>query len=746
MHVSTAGMASTRDILCSYRPDGSISFKEKMMKKRKTTKTLRIEAGRNPYQEQVQGEANECICVAMTLDRARKERWLAKESSLDEIFDRLECNAPRIAVITGSPDQPAHVMDHETTLKAVASIWERGGVPFVFGIPVMCDGTAQSNHGMCYSLHSRNLASASVVNQMDSHTYHGAFVIQGCDKTPFGILSGLASLDVSRRARREAPVFATFAPAHVLRGGTIPDDLKAELNELAGKADRMGYPEIGNDLRDTMRYILQCSSNQAFQGVFHRAIQAGILSPAQHKDFEKRLAVNTCHRKGGVCAFNGTGNSSRHLMCALGMVHPRLEYLTEPPSFEAIDEAVAAMLSVCNDPNYSVSNIIIQNIENAVRVHSTMGGSTNFMMHLIASMIYAGKRFSIRDYEKIRQKTPIPDLFNYSLTEGRDIFAFAQQCCDGLIAGIETVFHELKRNKVPVIGNAPTMSGKTWDQRMKSMKNLSADRVKENPIVLSKPRRPISGVDVLSGNFFDSAVVKISGMPEKQVDEFDEKIALVYYCENEDDAIENLLNVNFLDEFLKKSKVTKDTLLQIYRRNTGKHKDEIGQSQNRNALFQRLIDDNVLRIAFVIAGVGPEVYGMPEMFTPMQHINSNTILRKVASIISDGRYSGVSYGAAVGHVTPEAYKQGGILYLVTGDLLQLRLRKRKINLLDPTAFREGKIQLFKGKLESQRTQIGAERLKRMEKRRQTIDPTNRISNVTDAAHGVIPLDVWERAK
>ncbi len=123
---------------------------------------------------------------------------LSNDADLNEIYDRLEANAPRVvAVITGSPDHPAHVMDHETLLKAAAAIWNRGGVPFVFGIPVMCDGTAQSNQGMCYSLASRGLAAAAVVNQMESHSYHGAFVIQGCDKTPFGIVKcfGLTRCD-----------------------------------------------------------------------------------------------------------------------------------------------------------------------------------------------------------------------------------------------------------------------------------------------------------------------------------------------------------------------------------------------------------------------------------------------------------------------------------------------------------------------------------------------------------------------
>ncbi|MFX7628987.1 dihydroxy-acid dehydratase, partial [Acinetobacter baumannii] len=70
------------------------------------------------------------------------------------------------------------------------------------------------------------------------------------------------------------------------------------------------------------------------------------------------------------------------------------------------------------------------------------------------------------------------------------------------------------------------------------------------------------------------------------------------------------------------------------------------------------------------------------MFTPMQHINANHKLKRLATLISDGRYSGVTYGAAIGHMTPEAVQGGGILYLQTGDLLHLNLRERQVQYLN----------------------------------------------------------------
>ncbi len=704
----------------------------------------------NPYRDNVQGKANEPICVAALLDRARQVLGTAVRAELGEVYDRLDANAPRIAIIGGSPDHPAHVMDLETTLRAATRIWEKGGVPFAFAIPVVCDGTAQSTRGMSYSLQSRNAVAAMVVNQMEAQSYHGAFVIQGCDKTPMAIVSALAVLDRVRQARGEPSVFATFAPAHVLKGGRLPDDLRGELKELALEAERRQHSEIAFDVRDALAYILQCSSNTAFQGVFTRAVEAGLLTPAAHKHFEKRLAVNTCDARGGICAFHGTGNSSRDVVAALGLVHPAVELLTDPPTQAQVGASVEGLFRFLDDPAFSVGTLVRANIENAVRVHSATGGSSNLIMHLVAAMQYAGVNFSLADYDAIRTAVPIPDIFNYSLTAGRDVFAWAQQCCTGQNRGIETVIYELARQGVPMRLEAPTVTGETWQQRLSDPRGLSADTVKDNPIVLSRPRRAVSGIDVLGGNWFDTAVVKISGLPDALLDEFDEKLALVVYFENEDDANQKLLDRHFLEGLENRRPTTDDGRQTLSIAGAGQaltlelltrmhlHNGGTGEATSLTMMAAA----GTLKLAMVISGQGPEAFGMPEMFTPMQHINSSRALRPLVTILSDGRYSGVTYGAAIGHITPEALRGGGILYLETGDLLHLRLRGRRIDLLDRAAFEAtGAVQPRPGDLAAERAELGDERRHRILARRRGVAPTNLLTGCTDASRGVTPLEV-----
>ncbi|WP_245632829.1 dihydroxy-acid dehydratase domain-containing protein [Alicyclobacillus kakegawensis] len=707
---------------------------------------LTIDNPVNPYTWNVQGKANEPITVAGLLDKARmilgaEVADIPVTWTLDEIYTRLEENAPRIAIIGGSWDHPAHVMDLWTVARSALSLWTHGAVPFYAAIPVLCDGTAQNTMGMSYSLQGRQAIAAMVVNHLEAQSYHGAFVIQSCDKQPFGVLCGLAHLDVIRRRRGEAPVMATFAPVHVLKGGTIPEKLRAELEAVAERAETMGLSNIAYDLRDAMAYILQCSSNTAFQGVLTRAVKEGVITHAQHKLYEQVLAVNTCDPAGGICAFHGTGNSSRDAMAGLGLVHPAVELLTVPPTREQVDECVSALLAIINKPQFSVSQLIRANIRNAIKIHSAAGGSTNLMMHIVAAMVYAGQPYSLYDVERVCQEHPIPDLFDYSLTQGRDIYALALQCGAGYSRGMETLIHELVEHGVPMDLDAPTITGATWRERLQDKRGLAASNVPDNPIILSTPRRPFSGVDVLRSNFFTSAVVKISGMPTAQLDEFDDKLAVVVYFQDEEEANQHLLDTRLAERWRADRMVDPAVLRQLYRHNGGSELP----TDDYDALFREMIERRLLKVAVVIAGQGPEAYGMPEMFTPMQHINANRALQKLSVLLSDGRYSGVTYGAAIGHVTPEALSDGGILYLQTGDVVQLAFRKKRIDLLDDTALRHGRVRPAADGWQANRTQLAEARKRRMLARRRRIAAANRLTHCTDAAHGVVPLEVWEEA-
>jgi hypothetical protein len=337
----------------------------------------------------------------------------------------------------------------------------------------------------------------------------------------------------------------------------------------------------------------------------------------------------------------------------------------------------------------------------------------------------------------------VPDIYDYSLTKGRDVFALAQQCCAGQIRGMETVFYELSRLGAPMQLDAPTVTGRTWRERLSDQRNLSADGVAHNRVILSTPRRAFSGVDVLRSNWFESAIVKISGMPDELLTKFDDKVALVLYFETEEDANEALVDPRLLTEFRSAPGVTPDVLRRMYGFNRAPaHSEEIDPEK----LYDHMVSTHTLRIAVVISGQGPEAFGMPEMAVPSFRINYDRVLRQLVTLITDGRYSGTNFGASLGHVTPEAIRGGGIAYLQTGDLLHLRFRAGRIDLLDREAFARGTISPYSGELGVHRAGIGAERRRRLERRALKIAPSNRMLYHTDAAHGVVPHHVADWAR
>jgi len=114
-------------------------------------------------------------------------------------------------------------------------------------------------------------------------------------------------------------------------------------------------------------------------------------------------------------------------------------------------------------------------------------------------------------------------------------------------------------------------------------------------------------------------------------------------------------------------------------------------------------------------------------------------------LLSDGRYSGVTYGAAIGHVTPEAFKGGAMGLLETGDLLHLQLATRRVDLIDPQAFVTGRLVRWDADLSELRPDLGAQRQERMRERQRQVAATNRLRDVTDASRGVVPLAVAEGA-
>ena len=705
---------------------------------------LHVDERSNPYPSCIQGLANEPITVRSLLKRAHQ--LLGDEAdflglgdySLRAIVARLVANRPRICIIQGSADHPAHLFDHEHALRAAARVWQNGGVPFTFGIPVICDGTAQNNIGQSYSMASRNHTAMAVNINFEGHSYHAAYVISGCDKTPTGILSGLAAVD---RARREpergcAPVWAVFVPAHVLKGGSIPNSTRQKLHDIQAAARAVGDAQLADDIEENCRYILQCSSDEAFLGLLERAVERALIDRVAANRILDELAAATCDDKGGICAFNGSGNSSRTLVSALGFVPAQSELLVDEAPTARVAGNVDQLFRLINKPEYAICDILANNYANAIRIHNATGSSSNLMLHMPCVMRHAGFDVSLFDYETVRDAHPVPDVFAHSLTEQRDTFVLAQQAQAGLHHGITSLYKVLKDLGVPMDWEAPTISGKTWGQRVAELDfAVSPALPQERSIIRINPIRDISGTDIMRGNFFSSCTLKVAGMSTDSYTRFNGRVFLVRYYENEMECTHELRSGSLVDILSRMPQLTPE-LLAAFRRINGAPADED---------VLAMVNSGTLAFAFVIAGQGPRAFGMPEMFAPSQYLRHNGVIERTSMMITDGRYSGVTKGACVGHVVPEAFDGGGIGALADGDLLWVRLTEKRIDRLDQQAFLRGQLVVPEAASFEGRDELVARRRAQIEKRQFQIAACSVLDHVSNAEFGVVPMAVHRRA-
>lgn len=705
---------------------------------------LFIEERYNPYRACIQGLANEPITVHALLKRA--DAYLKGDKfflglgdySLDVIVERLAANRPRICIIQGSPDHPAHLYDYEHSLRAAARVWQNGGVPFTFGLPVICDGTAQSNIGQSYSLASRNHTAMTVNINFEGHSYHAAYVLSGCDKTPTGILSGLASADRARREpeRGTAPVWAVFVPAHVLKGGVIPASTRQRLQDIQDKAVALGDKQLSDDIEENCHYILQCSSDEAFLGQLNRAVAHSIITQSEAEQILNELAAATCDEKGGICAFNGTGNSSRTLVSALGFVPRGAELLVDEPGSDIVFDSVDSLFRMLNKPEYAVCEILAANYANAIRIHNATGSSSNLMLHMPCVMRHAGFDVTLFDYEKVRDAHHVPDIFAHSLTEGRDTYVLAMQAKQGMHHGMESIYKVLADLGVPMDLDAPTVSGKTWGERVAALPvAVSPQLPQEKSVIRINPIRDISGTDIMRGNFFSSCTLKVAGMATEQFKRFDGRVFLVRYYENENLCNQELQSTDLVKTLCETMDLPPALLASLRQVNGGSEADTI----------EDMVVKGTIAFAFVIAGQGPKAFGMPEMFAPSAYLRHQGILERTSILMTDGRYSGVTKGACVGHVTPEAYEGGAIGALQNGDLLWARLSQRRFDVLDMNAFLAGRLEPMQAMPLQERAGLIAERKARMEKRKNLVAACSWIDNTSNAEYGVVPESVNRRA-
>lgn len=327
----------------------------------------------------------------------------------------------------------------------------------------------------------------------------------------------------------------------------------------------------------------------------------------------------------GACGGMYTANTMASGIEALGMSLPYSSSnpaLSDDKKRECIEAGKYIHLLIERD--IKPADIMTREaFENAITVITALGGSTNAVIHLIAMAASVGVKLGIDDFQTISDRTPMIADFKPS---GKYLMEDLHN-----IGGVPAVMKYLLQNGL-LHGNCLTVTGRTIAENLADVPSL--DFASQQIILpLSHPIKATGHLQILYGNLAQAgSVAKISG----KEGELFRGPARVF--DGEKQLIEGI--------------------------QSGKVKA-----------------GDVVVIRYVGPRGGP---GMPEMLKPTSAIIGAGLGKSVA-LITDGRFSGGTHGFVVGHITPEAYN-GGIIALVNdGDLIEINIKKRSINLLVDTA-------------------------------------------------------------
>ena len=481
-------------------------------------------------------------------------------------YQESDFSKPMVGVANGhSTITPCNSGLQKLADAAIEGIEEAGGNAQVFGTPTISDGMAMGTEGMKYSLVSREVISDCIETCVQGQWMDGVVVIGGCDKNMPGGLMGMLRANV---------------PAIYVYGGTI----------LPGRYQ-------GKDLNIV----------SVFEAVGENA--AGKLSDHDLHEIEKRAIPGT-----GSCGGMYTANTMSSAFEALGISLPYSSTMANPHDEKrnSAKESARVLIEAIKKGIKPRDIVTRQSIENAVAVIMAIGGSTNAVLHFLAIAHAAEVEWTIDDFERVRQKTPVLcDLKpsgQYLAVDLHQAGGIPQVMKMLLVAGL-------------LHGDCLTITGQTIAEVLKDVPD--APRADQNVIrPIDKPMYAQGHLAILKGNLSpEGAVAKITGLKNPVI------TGPARVFDDEQSALEAIL--------------------------AGK-----------------IVAGDVMVLRYLGPKGGP---GMPEMLAPTGALIGAGLGESVG-LITDGRFSGGTWGMVVGHVAPEAAAGGTIAFVHEGDSITIDAR------------------------------------------------------------------------
>lgn len=348
-------------------------------------------------------------------------------------------------------------------------------------------------------------------------------------------------------------------------------------------------------------------------------------------------ACPTC----GSCSGMFTANSMNCLMEMLGVALPGNGTIvaTSEERHKLIKEAAKQLIRMVKEDVKPRDIITKEAIDDAFALDMAMGGSTNTVLHTLAIANEAEIDYNIEDINKVAERVPyLAKIMPASDISMDDI---------NKAGGVSAIINELTSIPGAIHPDRPTVAGVTMGELVKDyhITNDQVIRTKDNPY------SAVGGLSVLFGNIApDGSVIKV-GAVDPSIKVFKGE-AIVF--DSQEAAQENIDNGT-------------------------------------------VKEGHVVVIRYEGPKGGP---GMPEMLAPTSAIQGRGLGTKVA-LITDGRFSGASRGISIGHISPEAAEGGPIALVENGDIIEINLPNRTINLQvsdEVLAERRAKLPVFEPKI------------------------------------------------
>jgi len=481
---------------------------------------------------------------------------------------------------SGSDLSPCNRHHLELAKRVREGIRDAGGVAFEFPMHPMQETGKRPTAAL-----DRNLAYLGLVEVLFGYPLDGVVLTTGCDKTTPAAIMAAATVNT---------------PAIVLSGGPMLDGW--------WKGERAGSGTV----------VWWARQEHA----------AGRMDYTEFLDLVASSAPSIGH-----CNTMGTASTMNALAEALGLSLPGCAAIPAPYRERAqiAYETGRRAVDIVREDLKPSDILTRQAFENAIVTCSAIGGSSNAPIHINAIARHVGVALSIEDWETIGYEIPL--LVNMQPAGkylGEEYYR---------AGGLPAVLNELIAAG-RLHADALTINGKTVGQNVRQAKSADADVIRP----FAKPLRPHAGFKVLSGNLFDSAIMKTSVISE----EFRQRY---------------LANPNDPNAFEGRA-VVFDGPEDYHRR----IEDPSLQINANTMLFMR--------------GTGPIGYPGSAEVVNMQP-PAALIKRGITSLpcIGDGRQSGTSASPSIINASPEAATGGGLALLRTGDRVRIDLNKGTANML-----------------------------------------------------------------